>query len=70
MKGYNAILKNLFDPWTNQAPVIFFDLLQISKVIKPWMIVLIIKGLKRSKIFSWEKCASKTLEVYNELLNS
>jgi glycosyltransferase involved in cell wall biosynthesis len=29
---------------------------------------LIKKGLERSKKFSWEKCATETLKVYNELL--
>ena len=26
------------------------------------------KGFKRSKLFSWEKCAGETLEVYKEIL--
>jgi len=26
-------------------------------------------GLEQSKIFSWEKCANQTLEIYNKLLN-
>lgn len=29
---------------------------------------LIKKGFKRSKLFSWEKCARETLEVYKEIL--
>jgi len=29
---------------------------------------LIEEGFKRSKLFSWEKCASETLEVYKEVL--
>jgi glycosyltransferase involved in cell wall biosynthesis len=26
------------------------------------------KGLERAKLFSWEECARRTLEVYHEVL--
>ncbi len=29
-----------------------------------------IRGLKRAKLFSWEKCAAETLEAYDEVLNA
>ena len=30
---------------------------------------LINKGFNRSKYFSWEKCASETLDVYKKITN-
>ena len=27
------------------------------------------KGLQRSKVFTWEKCANETLEVYYKISN-
>lgn len=31
---------------------------------------LIQKGLERAKMFSWEKCARETFDIYNEVLIS
>ena len=27
-------------------------------------------GIERSKLFSWEKCANETLNIYKKLLNN
>ena len=53
----------LFDPtnW-NQAISVFNSMLNSNK--RKFAIEM---GIKRSKLFSWEKCTKETLKVYNQL---
>ena len=54
----------LFDPnIPEDIAVKMNDVLYSDEIIKE----LKLKGLERSKIFTWEKCANETLDLYKKI---
>ena len=54
-----------FDKKSESVRIIDQTLLPFKLKIKDF----IDKGFQRSKIFTWEKCASETLKVYKKITN-
>jgi len=68
--NHSAILEGVGDAAETFDPIQIEDIMQkIEKVLydKTYTNTLIKKGIERSKLFSWKKCANETLNVYKKI---